>query len=90
VRELEQCVRNVVIRRSYRPTAPSAVRSARDALATAVRDGSLTADELLNRYCSLVFAESGSYLETARRLALDRRTVRRRVDPALVATFRRS
>jgi DNA-binding NtrC family response regulator len=90
VRELEQCVRNVIIRRSYRPTAPGAPRSARDALATAVRDGSLTADELLNRYCSLVFAESGSYLETARRLALDRRTVRRRVDPALVATFRRS
>jgi hypothetical protein len=88
VRELEQCVRNVLIRREYRPPAPGQA-GARDALADAVRAGTLTADELLNRYCTLVFADSGSYLESARRLGLDRRTVKSRVDTDFLATLPR-
>jgi DNA-binding NtrC family response regulator len=83
VRELEQCVRNVMIRGEYRPRRP-AVRSDDD-LAAAMATGALTADELLRRYCTLVFARTGSYLETARRLELDRRTVKDRVDAALLA-----
>ena len=51
---------------------------------------SLTADELLSHYASLVFAESGSYQETARRLDVDRRTARGKVNPTLVAAFRSS
>jgi DNA-binding NtrC family response regulator len=90
VRELEQCVRNVMVRGAYRPhrAAPGAPADPRAALAAAVVAGSLTADELLARYASLVFAESGSYQETARRLDVDRRTARGKVDPALVALFR--
>jgi sigma-54 interacting transcriptional regulator len=86
VRELEQCVRNVLIRREYRPPAPAAP-SARDELAAAVCAGRLTAEELLVRYCTLVFAETGSYQETARRLGLDRRTVKARIDRRLLASF---
>jgi len=77
VRELEQCVRNVVIRKEYRPAlvtdgdAPSAVD-----LATAT----LTAEELVERYCAAVYQRTGSYLETARRLGLDRRTVKSKVE----------
>ncbi|MDE2904704.1 MAG: hypothetical protein OXQ28_01325, partial [Acidobacteriota bacterium] len=48
-------------------------------------EGSLTADELLGRYCTTVYARTGSYQETARRLQLDRRTVKRHVDPELLA-----
>ena len=44
-----------------------------------MRQATLTADDLLQRYCALVHAETGSYLETARRLGLDRRTVRAKV-----------
>ena len=78
VRELEQCVRNVMIRGEYRPPQPAPVSDGDD-LAAAIRDGSLTADELLRRYCRLVYEKTGSYQETARRLGLDRRTVRDKI-----------
>jgi DNA-binding NtrC family response regulator len=87
VRELEQCVRNVLIRGEYRPPAAPAT-GARDALARAFLTGAFTADELLRRYCTLLYAQTGSYVETARRLGLDRRTVRERIDPALLAALR--
>ena len=83
VRELEQCVRNVLVHKEYRP--PAALEDApSDALARAMHEGSLTADELLRRYCTSVYARTGSYQETARRLELDRRTVKRHVDPELL------
>jgi hypothetical protein len=53
-----------------------------------VLGGTLTADALLRRYCTLVYAETGSYLATARRLGLDRRTTRGKVDPAWLTALR--
>jgi ActR/RegA family two-component response regulator len=53
-----------------------------------VRDGRLTADALLSQYCTLVFSQTGSYQETARRLQLDRRTVKSKVDERLLAQLR--
>ena len=88
VRELEQCVRNVLVRGEYRPPDPLAPGDARETLARALLAGGLTADELLRRYCTLVYARTGNYVETARRLGLDRRTVRERIDPALLAELR--
>jgi transcriptional regulator with PAS, ATPase and Fis domain len=91
IRELEQCLRNVLIRRSYVPPTgePLALPvTPREELAAALLEGQFTADELLRRYCSLVFAETKSYEATARRLQLDRRTVRAKVDAALVARLR--
>jgi DNA-binding NtrC family response regulator len=87
VRELAQCVHNVLIRRDYRPARleegePGA--RVRDRLAGEYLSGTLTADDLLRRYCTLVYAEAGSYEETARRLGLDRRTVKSRIDPDLL------
>jgi hypothetical protein len=58
------------------------------ALADAFLAGSLTADQLLRSYCTLVYAQTGSYLETARRLALDRRTVTAKVDRGLLGQLR--
>ena len=84
VRELEQCVRNVMIRGEYRPPRAADV-SARRRVAEEMLAGSLSAEGLLRRYCTLVYAETGSYQETARRLDLDRRTVKDKVDPALLA-----
>jgi hypothetical protein len=48
------------------------------------RDAPLTAEELLRRYCTMVYARTGSYEETARRLQIDRRTARARVDTTLL------
>jgi DNA-binding NtrC family response regulator len=83
VRELEQCVRNVLIRGSYQPLrARNGGPDARAAFVDAVLGGALTVDELVRRYCTLVYAQTRSYQDTARRLGIDRRTARVKVDPA--------
>ena len=74
-RELEQCVRNVLIRRNYRPARAESGDTG-DELARELRAGRLTADQLLRRYCTYIYRQTGSYEETARRLQLDRRTVK--------------
>jgi len=83
VRELEQCVRNVMIRGEYRPPH-AASTSGRQRIADEVLSGALSADELLRRYCTLVYAQTRSYQETGRRLGLDRRTVKDKMDPELL------
>ncbi len=83
MRELEQCVRNVAIRGHYRPP-PLAASTLRDdpyrVLVEQVATGALTADEMLGRYCTIVYLQTGSYEQAARRLGLDRRTVKAKVD----------
>ena len=74
-RELEQCVRNVLVRKEYRPTSRASSPWLFD-----LREGNLTAEELLEAYCAHVYERSGNYLETARRLGLDRRTVKSKVE----------
>ena len=78
IRELEQCVRNVVVRGEYVPLRerqPSGKEIEFARLASA----QLTADELLTWYCKLAYAKTGSFVEAAERLGIDRRTLRRRV-----------
>jgi len=87
-RELEQCVRNVLIRKEYVPPRP-AERNTREGLANDFCDGTVTADEVLRRYCTIVYAQTGNYVETARRLAVDRRTVKSKIDPQLLGKLRR-
>lgn len=93
IRELEQCLRNVLIRRSYVPSPTISAQSSADPhqkLLVAMLDGRLSADELLRRYCTLVYASTGSYDATARKLKLDRRTVRAKIDPGAIAPSGRS
>jgi transcriptional regulator of acetoin/glycerol metabolism len=78
-REVEQCVKNVLIRRDYRPAVPPAARPIDDFLREFCAT-SLTADEVLSKYCTYVYHWTGSYEETARRLGLDRRTVKSKID----------
>lgn len=86
-RELEQCVRSVVIRKEYRPpsreTAPPG-----ESFAQALEQGTGTAEELLWRYCTMVYAQTGSYEETVRRLRIDRRTAKSRVDGELLVQLK--
>jgi transcriptional regulator with PAS, ATPase and Fis domain len=86
-RELEQCVKNVLIRRNYRP-ALGAADDAVDEFANQAKAGRLTADELLVRYVTIVYSRTGSYEETARRLGVDRRTVKAKVNSALLERLR--
>ena len=83
-RELEQCVRNVIIRRSYRPLAQAAGGN-EDEFFARFRAGQLSADELLSRYAARVYQLTGSYEEAARKMGLDRRTVKAKVERYLEA-----
>lgn len=78
VRELDQCVRNVIVRRAYEPPR-ARPKSDGETLLAAMQAGELTAEQLLQRYCGMVYAATGSLQETARRLGLDRRTVKAKV-----------
>jgi DNA-binding NtrC family response regulator len=83
IRELEQCVRNVLVRKEYLP-APVQKQTPTNELVDAFNAGALTADEVIRRYSTIVYAQTGSYEETARRLQLDRRTVKSKIDPELL------
>ncbi len=99
-RELEQAVRNVLVHGDYVPeslsspvkvlvTEPHGNGHKHDEpqeLATVLDAGKLTAEELLRRYVGRVHQLSGSYEEAARRLALDRRTVKKYLKPQATAT----
>ncbi len=92
VRELEQCVRNLIIRRHYRPQRPAKntlAANSHEQLAAEFLSGSLIADDLLSRYCTLVYSQTGSYEEAARRIHLDRRTVKSKIDAELLARLNR-
>lgn len=98
-RELEQCVRSVMVRGVYHPPARSSAASTSilrtnrnpsplDEFLTDVRDGVLSMDQILDRYCSLLFARSRNVAQTARRLKKHRATVQARIKPDWVERFR--
>lgn len=93
MRELEQCVRNILIRGQYHP-APINAKTLPDdpyrALVEQVASGSLSADELLSRYVTIVYLQTGSYEQAARRLGLDRRTVKTKLDESFLEHLQRS
>jgi DNA-binding NtrC family response regulator len=76
-RELEQCVRSYILRREYHP--PNKAEPGDD-LPALVAAGALAKDELLRRYFMLVYRQTGNYQEAARRLKVDWRTLRAKVE----------
>ncbi len=79
IRELEQCVRNVMIRREYHPgMVPPGGQE--NQLQAALQEGSLTLEQLCRAYCTQIYSRVGSYAETARRLQIDRRTVKKYIE----------
>ena len=81
-RELEQCIRNLLLRRDYRPIPSDRSLSNQKLFYETLGQSQLSADELLEKYISLVYAEAGTYEETARRVQLDRRTVKSKINHA--------
>jgi len=69
-RELEQCVRIVIIRKEYQPayaTGHDAADDPRRGLAVAVQEGTLSLSELERRHCTLAYSQAATWGEAADR-----------------------
>lgn len=78
VRELEQCVRRILLTGTC--AADALLVGARgQTLAADLLSGMLSAEAMLERYCALLYERDKSYLKVARRTGLDRRTVKKYV-----------
>lgn len=51
-----------------------------DRLPASLREGTLSLEALCRYYCTRIYERAGSFAETARRLKIDRRTVKKYVD----------
>ncbi|MFB9899797.1 sigma-54-dependent transcriptional regulator [Cerasicoccus arenae] len=82
-RELEQCVRNILVHGEYtaQPLGSPDANSRASELALEIQLGRLTANELLSRYVTLLYEKTPNFEELGRRLELDRRTVKKYVNP---------
>jgi len=90
IRELEQCVRNVMIRKSFTPAKvkhTDVADSPQDRLAAAIAAGQFSLDELSEHYVSLIFAAEGRYDQAAARLGVDWRTVKQKLNRELVRIY---
>ena len=79
VRELEQAVRRILLTGRYAAELVHAPDE-ETALAAKLKAGELTADELLGRYCALLYRRLGTYAEVAKRTGLDPRTARKYIE----------
>jgi DNA-binding NtrC family response regulator len=77
VRELEQAVRRILIVGRYEGSQPAAGPAAE--LQAGIEAGTMDAATLLAAYSALLHKRYGTYEEVARRLNLDRRTVKKYV-----------
>lgn len=91
MRELEQCVRNIMIRNSYTPSFSSdrtGPRTGREQLVQSILNGELTQKELACHYASLAYAMHGTLDAAARRLGVNWRTVKSHLRDDLVERYR--
>ena len=83
VRELEQAVRRVLLTGRYAAEPAPTAQSEDEALIEKLRAGELTAEQVLARYCALLYRRLGTYAEVARRTGLDPRTSRKYIETGL-------
>ena len=76
-RELEQCVRNILVHREY---YPHMVQQCSPSLIDGVQGNRLSAAELMHAYTAQVYEEMGDYVKTAERLRVDPRTVKKHLN----------
>ncbi|BCL60239.1 Fis family transcriptional regulator [Desulfomarina profundi] len=76
IRELEQCVRRFILNSCYQWQQPL-TESDSEAFLADINNGSLSATELLSRYCKILYEKSGTYEAVSQQTRLDRRTVKK-------------
>ncbi len=79
VRELEQCVRRVLVKKTYEGDKPHSAPDLQSRLMAGIELGNLSVHELMSGYCRLLYERHGTYEEVARRTELDRRTVTKHI-----------
>lgn len=76
IRELEQCVRRILISNNYRWQQSNADDN-NSTIELSFLKGELTAQQLLSAYCRNLYHQLGTYEAVAQRTELDRRTVKK-------------
>jgi DNA-binding NtrC family response regulator len=92
-RELEQCVRSIMIRGNYLPLAASKTQTnitELDSFLNSIRDSKLDRDSLVRSYVSFVYSKTQNFREAGRILGVDWRTVKELIDLVQVAHFNAS
>ena len=80
-----ECTVAVIVHGHYAPLARRVGRGPLERLVHQMQAVELSADAVLDAYCTVAFQRTGSYQEAARRLGLDRRTIKARVSEAWLA-----
>jgi sigma-54 specific flagellar transcriptional regulator A len=80
VRELEQAVRKIIINGEISGKKQHAETSG--VWLDEMKQGQLTAQQLLSHYCYMLYGQHGTYEAVAEITALDRRTVKKYIDSA--------
>ncbi len=75
VRELEQCVRRVILKLDYEGDTEKSPADLSSYLEQGLKRGTISAQTLMNGYCKLLYDIHGTFEEVSRRTQLDRRTV---------------
>lgn len=84
MRELEQCVRNLLIHGRYLPAAVNKDRSGLEPLFEQMRDAEADLQRVASTYSRWVYERSGSYARAGEVLGLDRRTVAKHIGDGLL------
>ncbi len=79
VRELEQAVRRILLTGRYSGREAAQPRDREECFVESARQGRLSADELIGRYCAMLYERNPVYSDVAAATELDRRTVRKHV-----------
>ncbi len=80
VRELGQCVRRILLKRSYKSIFDKETTDSAPGLSKDMENGNIDAKNLIKKYCRLLYDKFGTYGEVARRTGLDRRTVKKHIE----------
>jgi transcriptional regulator with AAA-type ATPase domain len=75
MRELEQCVRNLLIHGRYLPATAAPASGALDALLEQMKNANATLDQVISTYSTWVYRREGNYTRAGQILGVDRRTV---------------
>ncbi len=82
VRELEQCARRILLKRQYEGDRSVTSIGKAEVLDTELIAQGGSAQNLLSRYCRLLYGHLGTYEAVAKKTELDRRTVKKYIDSA--------